>query len=345
MTNDRARAKTLILKWFDGGKAEPAARRRLSAGIDRFFEEIAKRESWFECMSTVLGDESTPAIVLNGATWRSRPCRAGLAFSSIVPAWGYGWSAIFTDKLVDDILSWFGHYARQYIHRSNIAKALMIAWEQHDAILHPVGSQGSYSRYGGFVPSVTPRKALDLADKKIDHMWGSVSPPLSRTRSTWTHRNTLDPAIHQAIFHFLRGQSLLRADFKLEALVAFDCVLQSLQAMDWSWAAGNPRQSRTDLCLALGFKTPAAALADHVYFLRNQFAAHAGGWRWWDAVEYLEDDFILKASNLALRALRRVADLESSHRRIDPAPSNWSGWLVANFAVLWDSVWFREPVQ
>jgi hypothetical protein len=44
-------------------------------------------------------------------------------------------------------------------------------------------------------------------------------------------------------------------------------------------------------------------------------------WRWWDAEEYLDDNLIAKTSNLALRALRRGADLEPSHRRIDPSPS------------------------
>jgi hypothetical protein len=342
MSNDRARAKTLILKWFDGGNSEPAVRGRLSAGIDRFFDEIAKRESWSECISTILGDESAPAIVAKGATWRSRPCRAGLAFSSFVPGWGYGWSTILKDEFVYGTLSWFGHYARQYIHRSNIAKILMIAWEQHEAILHPFGSEGSYSRYGASRPSVTPKEALDGATEDIDRKWGAIPPLPASTRSAWTHRNTLDPAVHQAIFHFLRAQSLRQADFELEALAAFDCVLQSLQAMDWSWAPGVPRRSRADLCLALGFKAPNAALAEQVYFLRNQFVVHAGGWRWWDAEEYLNDDLMAKISNLTLRALRRAADLEPSHRRIDPSPLNWGDWLVANFSLLWDSVWFRD---
>ena len=345
MTDDRARAKAVILRWFDQGQPEQSARRRLSSGIDRFFDEIAERELWSECISTLLSGEPVHSIVVTGATWRSRPCLKGLAFSSFVPGWGYGWSSVLTDEFVYETLSWFGHYARQYIHRSYIARVLMIAWEQQAIILHPFGSTSSYSRYGAARPTTTPKRALDAAARQIDCMWGSVSPLPPRTRSPWTHRNTLDPAIHQAIFHFLRGQSLLRADFELEALVAFDCVLQSLQAMDWSWAAGNPRRSRKDLCLALGFRDLSAELANHVYFLRNQFVAHAGGWRWWDAVEYLQDDLVTKSSNFALRALRRASDIERCHRRIDPSPLNWGDWLLANFSTLWDSVWFRDPVR
>jgi hypothetical protein len=31
--------------------------------------------------------------------------------------------------------------------------------------------------------------------------------------------------------------------------------------------------------------------------LRNEFGAHAGGWRWWDTDEYVDDEFMEKASN------------------------------------------------
>jgi hypothetical protein len=242
------------------------------------------------------------------------------------------------------VLSGLGHYARQYIHRSNIAKVLMIAWEQHGVVLHPFGWRGASWRYGAVTASVTPRQALDRAEAETDDHWGAAALPRS-SRSKWRLRNTLDPAIHQGIFHFLRAQNLFRADFELEALVAFDCVLQSLQAMDWSWARGNARRSRADLCSALGFAQPTAKLAEHVYFLRNEFVAHAGGWRWWDAEEYLDDGLMGEVSNLAFRALRRAADLEPRYRRIDPAPSNWCDWLLCSFSILWDAVWFRDPAQ
>jgi hypothetical protein len=262
--------------------------------------------------------------------------------SSVVPAWGFGWSQILQDEEVYDVLSWLGHYACQYIHRSNIAKVLMMGWEQHGVLLHPFGSRGISSRYGAAVASVTPRQALDKARAMIDDSWGTADALPRSSRSKWRSRNTLDPAVHQGIFHFLRAQSLSRAEFQLEALVAFDCVLQSLQAMDWSGARGNPRRSRADLCSTLGFAQPTAALAEHVYFMRNQFVAHAGGWRWWDAEEYVDDGLIDEVSNLASRALRRAADLEVRYRRIDPAPSNWCDWLLWSFSILWDAVWFRD---
>ena len=343
MVKVQARAKTLILKWFDAGPPQPALRQRLSVGIDRFFSEIANRERWSECITVLLGDAPVPDLLASGPMWRARPCQIGLAFSSVVPGWGYGWQRILKDEHVYDILSWLGHYARQYVHRSHVAKALMIAWEQHSTILHPFGSEMSSVRYGPVRPSVTPKMALDAATKESDRRWGAVRPLPARSTSAWSRRNTLDPAIHQSIFHFLRGQSLLRAGFELEALAAFDSAIQSLQTMDWPSASGTPRRSRTDLCAALGFKAPAAELAEHIYFLRNNFVAHAGGWRWWDAADYADDKFLTDASSFTLRALRRAADLEPRMRTIDPSPANWSDWLLLNFPALWDAIWSRDP--
>lgn len=343
MAKPHTQAKTLILNWFDKQSPRPELRQRLSSGIDDFFSEVAKREAWSECMSVLLTEVPVPQFLAGGPTWRVRPCQAGLAISSVIPGWGYGWQNAFKDEYVYDILSWLGHYACQYVHRSNVAKVLMIAWEQHATILHPFGSAVRGSRFGGLRPSVTPKAALDAAIKENERSWGAVRPVPLRSTSAWSRRNTLDPAIHQSIFHFLRGQSLIQAGFELEAVTAFDCAIQSLQTMGWSTASGNPLHSRTDLCAAMGFKAPTATLAEHIYFLRNNFVAHAGGWRWWDAGEYLDDAFLTKASSFTLRALRRAADLEPQMRKIDPRPANWSDWLLLNFPTLWNAIWFRDP--
>ena len=78
-----------------------------------------------------------------------------------------------------------------------------------------------------------------------------------------------------------------------------------------------------------------------MYFLRNEFAAHAGGWRWWDIGEYVDDEFMEKASNMALRVLSHAADAEPVARRVDPEPDNWSDWLMCSFPLLFSAIWFR----
>lgn len=111
------------------------------------------------------------------------------------------------------------------------------------------------------------------------------------------------------------SKSLSSAGFELEALAAYDCVLHTLQHFDWIWARGNPKRDRRDLALALGLGDRAGDLAEHIYFLRNQFVAHAGGWPWWDANEYLENSLIIDAGRLASSALCAAADIELNYRQ------------------------------
>ena len=218
----------------------------------------------------------------------------------------------------------------------------MAVWERKGLVLHPFGTGAVSQRYSDGWPRPSNQEIFSWAERNCADLWGTCDATPRDYRSKWTSRNTLDPAIHQGVFHFLRAQSLMSAGFELEALAANDCVLHSLQDLDWSWAPGNPKRDRRDLIQALGLGRGAGDLAEHVYFIRNQFVAHAGGWRWWDAVEYLENDLNADANRLASRALRKAADIEPQYRRINPAPPDWALWLEDNFPQIWSAVWFRE---
>jgi hypothetical protein len=342
MSVGRARAKSLILAWLDKRHPARSLRTRVAADIDRFFDTIAERPHWHECLSTLLDDKGQAHFMMNGRDWHARPSGKGLVVSSIVPGWDFGWRGVLKDEIAEDMLSCLGHYARQYIHRSNMAKVLMAAWERHGLVLHPFGAGLLIQRYSDRQPQVPHGEMFAAAEQAIATQWGPFTGEVRAYRSKWSHRNTLDPAVHQAIFHFLRAQNLVAADFELEALAAYDCVLHSLQYLDWSWAPGNPTRHRRDLCRALGFSGRSADLAEHIYFLRNQFVVHAGGWRWWDTIDYLENDLAAEASRLASRSLRRAADIEPQHRRLDPLPADWASWLETNFALIWSAIWFRD---
>jgi len=307
---------------------------------------ITQREHWKESLSTLLEDNGKALFSISGSTWRADPTAKGLVVTSIVPGWGFGWSGVFQNEMSEDFFSWLGHYCRQYIHRSNICKVLMAAWERDEIVLHPFGSGGSSQRFAGSTSSGSPARILKAAMPGDSLNWGPRLDQPSNYRSRWVGRNTLDPSVHQGASHFLRAQSLIEANFEIEALVAMDCVTQSIQNMDWSWANGNPRRNRRDLCKALGFGATSQDLSEQVYFLRNQFGAHAGGWRWWDSGEYLDDDICEKASRLSSRILRKTADIEVQHRKIDPEPENWASWLEDNFETIWTVVWFKaRPIM
>ena len=157
-----------------------------------------------------------------GKAWRADPTTNGLVVTSVVPGWGFGWRNIFDDDMSEDTFSWLGHYCRQYIHRSNICKVLMAAWERNGLILHPFGSGALIQRYAGSTSSGSTSEILNAAMRGVALNWGARLDEPAFYRSKWTARNTLDPSIHQGVSHFLRAQSLLKANFEIEALVAME---------------------------------------------------------------------------------------------------------------------------
>jgi hypothetical protein len=259
-----------------------------------------------------------------------------------VPGWTSNWSRIIRDDGARDTLTWFLHYARQYIHRSQVAKVLMIAWEKDRRVLHPFGGEIARQIYGPLVPSPSLSRMLGIAEAQAHAQWGGAKEAKA-TRSTWVLRNTLDPFIHQAIFHFLRGQNLLAHGFEMEAVVAFDCVLQSVKALLIRGMIATSATSRGEIWRMLGLSRQSAAFADKGYFLRNNFGAHAGGWRWWDQDE-LTEDVTPALARLAERALRKAAAMEPGMRSIQIDPSDWSEWLLTHFDILWDVVWFDKQL-
>ncbi|SRR6266849_2853708 len=100
--------------------------------------------------------------------------------------------------------------------------------------------------------------------------------------------------------------------------------------------------TRGELCEQLNLPSESAELADYVYFLRNNFGAHAGGWRWWDLGELLEEDVLAKIAQLAEAVLANAADREPEMRSIEPFPVQWGEWLFENFETLWDVLWFEK---
>jgi hypothetical protein len=340
-------AKTQVARWFDLTHQAAGLRPKLLRGVEAIAREFPRRADWCEVMTTALDCRGGLPVRIDGQRHCAFPCADGLVVSSVVPGWGFGWRQVFEDEDVYDILSWFLHYARQYIHRSDIASVLMIAWEEHGKILHPFGSRGMGQRYGPVIPLISIERVLNTSKQRALESWGDLSSSSTDapTVSAWISRNTLDPFIHQAIFHYLRGQDLTKNGFEIEAVVAFDCVLQSTGTFLRARRHLAAELTRGQVCEQLELSSKTAELADYVYFLRNNFGAHAGGWRWWDQGELLAEEGITEIAGLAGSVLSSAADTEPAMRSMEPFPSSWGDWFFENFEVLWDTLWFEKLDQ
>lgn len=334
----RAHAKSRIMAWVD--RLSPSARDRaaMSRSVELVFDELPARDAWAEVMTVGLAGTEGLALGIGGPTWRTFPCRDMLAVSTIVPGWARGWRRIIAHDIPYDQLTWFLHYARQYVHRSHVAKVLMAAWDRDGLVLHPFGPMGTSQLYGPHLPVGTPQAMLEAAARLARKQLGDPVADV-RTRSVWAAANTLDPDLHQAIFHFLRGQSLTNSEFELEAAVAMDCALQALKTLLVKGGFATNRTSRPELCAILGLGRRAGQAAYEANDLRNSVGAHAGGWRWWDSGEVTEE-LIPVLTRTVRRAIGKAVAMEPRIRQVDPTPESWSDWLLIHFDMLWDTVWF-----
>jgi hypothetical protein len=337
-------AKTLLARWADSTNFPMSSRPKLLKGVEAIAVELPNRSHWCEVLTVALDNSSELSFAAKSRASIAFSCNRCLAISGVVPGWGFGWRKIFDDEDVFDVLSWLLHYARQYINRSNIVAILMAVWEEQGRVLHPFGSEGMSRRYGPLLKADSEQSILGTAKQDALAKWGNPADSFdpNPSESRWLTCNMLDPFLHQAAFHFLRGRQLLAKGFDLEAIIAFDCVLESIIQLVQVRGGLARRPSRKEVLNQLGIFGGSEDIADHANFLRNNFGAHAGGWRWWDYGELLEDDGPEEISSVACDALRRAAEFEPRVRAIDPDPSDWNDWLFANFEMIWDTVWFEK---
>ena len=308
-------------------------------------KELPARADWFELSTIALDDSCGMNISIKARNFRAFQCSDCLAVSTIVPSWARGWSTCFKDEDVYQILSWLLHYARQYTHRSYVASMLMIVWETKHKVLHPFGSRMMTDFYGRTQSLISVERAFLTAEDNAFRSWGACKSPdvnMVASNSPWLQRNTLDPFLHQAVFHFLRAQKLRSNDFAMESIVAFDCTMQSIIGFVRARFHLPHEPTRLEVLERLGLPATLSKSAQYLYFLRNHFGAHAGGWRWWDQGELLEGGALEDFSELIGVSLAAAADIEPKVRSIDPEPAQWGEWFFEHFETLWDAVWFER---
>jgi hypothetical protein len=155
------RAKSRVATWFDVAQQPLSVRPKLLRAVESVARELPNRSDWYEVRAVCLGDSAGLPIYISAPQYRAFPCRKSLVTVTIVPQWRVGWGKILKDENVYQILSWFLHYACQYVHRSYVANMLMTIWESYERVLHPFGSSAIYKVYGPLIPMPSPQEALD----------------------------------------------------------------------------------------------------------------------------------------------------------------------------------------
>jgi hypothetical protein len=334
--------KNRFSRWFDLTSPDKRLRKQLLTGVENVGEELAKRQDWYEVITTQIELNSTLSIRHEDSSGQVFASPNALWVTTITPGWAYGWRPILKNAEVYDTLTWFLHYARQYVNRSNIARVLMLAFNSCGEVLSPFASRSIQEKYHSEHPLPPVNVLFERIRNKNLSEFATVNESNAVSAQTdWLSRNTLDPLLHQSVFHFLRGQELLARDMTLEAVVAFDCSVQSILRL-LNERCKQKITTRKGVCDALSLPHETSVVAEYAYFLRNQFGAHAGGWRWWDSAETIDSESCQDIGAVTLEILTKAADDEPSFRVYNPQPINWSDWFFEHFDMLWNTVWFER---
>jgi len=350
--------RLLSQKLLDDG-VEESVRRKILGGFEKLPAELEARDGSYELRLYSLDGTKHLSGTLNRRLLAVDSWAGGVIVGVLVPDWSNGWHRLFKDERVYSWLSWFLHYSAQYVSRSLVTRALVPLAEQQWVVSSP-RSQRTKHRLKDVsfrTASSTLKKWMDHAKSKwpdnpnpVEDTWPERLGPKWRIEREpavcrygfWGNSNFIDPSLHQAAFQYMRGVELRKATFDLESVTAFECVLSAAKEflLKAGLIEGNADRATCARELLLNEDMQDAASLNQ--FLRNNFSAHSGGWRWWDFYED-HSEFVPLSEQLALATLKALVRLERKHRFVEPDPPKWSDWFWQNFSLLLDSVWLRTP--
>lgn len=333
-------AKQCVLRWYDKQFTDSATRRKLITGIDRIEKEIGNRKEWFQVRSEGLVPDDYLDLRIEEKYYQSYPSNNRYVITTLCPDWKRGWREILSDENVYDILTWFLHYSMQYIHLSYVTKVLLTATRQRHECLHPFGVDGFYHNYGSLRKFESPVKSFNRMKSQWELPKDFEQLPIVKPDvHEW---NLLDPSLHEAAYFLYRAYSLYYKDFYQEAFVSLDCSVKSIGSLLQRIGVFNGSPSREEIGQHLKFSKDDIALLDYTYFIRNNFGAHPGGWRWWHSYEYTDDDQFEEMSELTFSLINRASALERKNSLIIADTDDWGTWLFDNFQVLWNAIWHEK---
>lgn len=273
------------------------------------------------------------------------PYNSSLFVATIMPSWDRGLKKYCRNEDVYDVISWFFHYASQYVARSrmiNIISALCLARQRTCDFRGFKLSRGPVERQDDFqgVLKFQVKEFLNI------ELYGATNYDERDPDVTgWIRKtNALDPFINRAVFQFINATKLHYSGFAEECITSLD------KTVDIAHQYARARMHiinddylghREAFLTELGFNDEEQALLKLLYKIRNFFGGHASISKWWDFSEMFDTD-IDDMLELVRSLLGKLIAHEEQNRIIEKNPSQWSNWFFSNVMLLWDSVWFDK---
>lgn len=349
-SEDFKQAKSRLSQKLQDDGVENSVRCKILRGFDKLPDALESRDGSYELRLYSLDGTRNLTGTLNRRLLMVDSYPGGVVVGVLVPDWSMGWGQLFKDEQVHQYLSWFLHYSGQYVSRSLVTRALISLAEQQSVVSSPRSLRVkerlrslSFRNARSILKASMAQAKSEWPDKPnpVDDTWPERLGPEWRIQREpticryhfWGSFNFMDPRLHQAAFQYMRGVELRKATFHLESINAFDCVLAS--AKEFLLKAGliSGSADRATCARQLKLAEEMQDVATFNNFLRNNFSAHSGGWRWWDFDEdYFQ--FVPLSEELAIATLKALVRLERKHRFVEPDPKKWSDWFWQNFELL-----------
>lgn len=257
-----------------------------------------------------------------------------------MPSWDRGLQHICRDEHVYDTISWFFHYASQYVARSRMVDVIASINLIYERVCDIRGNR------------MTKYLLENNSDKEefISAFKSQASPKFNKKYSSrekqlcnWINKsNSLDPYIHRIHFNFLHACKLLSSEFYEEAITSLDKTVDVIQQYSRERMNINGINDQRELTL-IAFKMTdwERHLLARLYDIRNFFGGHPSMSKWWDFSEIFDED-IDDLFQTVKKLIFKVLSHENSHRVVAKYPSRWSIWFADNALMLWDTVWFEK---
>ncbi|MBV6715256.1 hypothetical protein [Paenibacillus chitinolyticus] len=267
--------------------------------------------------------------------------RESLFVGVLMPSWDKGLRNICKDEYVYDAISWFFHFASQYVARSRMVDVM--------SSLNMVYGLSCDFRGDRMLKFTTPnservKDEFILAFKRetktrFRYDYGARE----RNLVFWVNKiNTLDPFIHRVFFNYINSCKLYEGQFDEEAITSLDKTVDVIQQYARERMSINGTNNQRELTLdAFEMTEYEKVLLTRLYDLRNFFGGHPSMSKWWDFSEIFEED-IESFFQVVKRLIYKTVMHENFNRVVEKNPLSWSEWFEEHAMMLWETVWFEK---